>query len=82
MLDQARASEAAANQASASAITGMIGNIAGIASAGVTAQATVDAAAITAAAMGNNAASASSGGGSSYNPFSSYQVPSFYGQKD
>jgi len=48
MLDQARASEAAANQASASAITGMIGNIAGIASAGVTANAQIEAARIAA----------------------------------
>jgi len=77
MLDQARASEAAANQASASAITGAIGNIAGLVGTGITAQATVDAAAITAAAMGNSAASASGGGGSSYNLFSNYQVPSF-----
>jgi hypothetical protein len=56
MLDQARASEAAANQASASAITGAIGNIASIAATGITAQATVDAALI-----GANQSNATSG---------------------
>ncbi len=40
MLDQARASEAAANQASASAITGMLGNVANVVAAGITGGAT------------------------------------------
>ncbi len=48
MLDQARASQAAANQARASAITGAIGNVAGIIGTGITAGANVEAAKIAA----------------------------------
>ncbi len=51
MLDQARASQAAANQARASAITGAIGNVAGIIGTGITAGANVEAAKITANAV-------------------------------
>jgi len=48
MVDQARASQAAANQARASAITGAIGNVAGIIGTGITAGANVEAAKIAA----------------------------------
>ncbi len=48
MLDQARASQAAANQARASAITGAIGNVAGIIGTGITANANMEAAKIAA----------------------------------